>query len=306
MKIVITGAAGFIGSHLKTRFEKEGFEVIGIDNYITSKRNDSGNIDFKDGIRSENVTDVKIPPCDGILHFASPASPKDFGKYWREIYKANVIGMDNILYQSSAWKNKVIFASTSEIYGDAVIHPQPEDYHGNVNTLGGRAIYDESKRMAETLCANYRKHLGLNVQIARIFNTYGAGMPEDGRILDACKESLKTNQELIINGEGEQTRSFCYITDTVEAIWKLFNYQGKEWVFNIGNPQEITVNQFVETFEGLVGVTLPKRYNGKLDEPVRRRPDISRAEEHLDWKPQIPLYQGLAQTLKNEGIIHED
>jgi nucleoside-diphosphate-sugar epimerase len=292
--IVISGAAGFIGSHLKTKFEKEGYCVYGIDNFITSAR--------VPGIVDSDICQAEIPPCDGILHFASPASPKDFKRYWLDIYRANIIGTQRVLEYADAWNCKVIFASSSEIYGEAQIHPQTENYHGNVNTLGTRAIYDESKRMGEALCSVY-KRIGKNVRIVRIFNTYGARMPFDGRILDACKQSLQTGKELVVAGTGEQTRSFCYIDDTIEGIYKVYTYSGNEWVFNIGNPQEITINAFISTFEQLTGVTLPKTYSNKLDEPVRRKPDISRAIEHLGWTPQIPLYMGLAQTLKNEGII---
>lgn len=295
-KIVITGYAGFIGSHLKIRFEKEGYEVIGIDNFITSQRQGEE--------KSFDVCSCLIPSdIEGILHFASPASPKDFNRYWKQIWLANTCGTERMLSYAAAWHCKIVFASSSETYGEAIIHPQTESYHGNVNTLGTRAIYDESKRMGETLCATYRRLYNTDVRIVRIFNTYGSGMPADGRIYDACKRSLKTGKELIINGIGEQTRSFCYIDDTVEGIWKLFNYGGSEWVFNIGNPQEITVNAFISTFENLTGVILPKKYSGKLDEPVRRKPDVSKALEHLDWFPTTLLYQGLAQTLKNEGII---
>ncbi len=295
-KIVITGYAGFIGSHLKARFEKEGYEVIGIDNFITSQRQGDE--------KSFDACSCLIPSdIEGILHVGSPASPKDFDRLWKNIYIANTNGTERMLSYATALKCKVIFASSSEIYGEAQVHPQTENYHGNVNTLGTRSIYDESKRMGESLCSTYKRLYNTNVRIVRIFNTYGARMPQDGRILDACKETLKTGKELIVAGTGEQTRSFCYIDDTVEGIYKVYTYSGNEWVFNIGNPQEITINAFISTFENLTGVTLPKRFSGVLDEPVRRRPNIDRAIEHLGWQPQIPLYMGLAQTLKNEGII---
>ena len=301
-KILITGAAGFIGSHLCERFIDEGFEVYGMDNLIT------GSIENLESIQSplfhfveHDVTehwDTKID-FDLILHFACPASPKDYLKYPVETLKANSVGTLKTLELAKSCGARHIFASTSEVYGDALIHPQNEDYWGNVNPVGPRSVYDEAKRFSESLSMAYFRK-GLDVRIARIFNTYGPRMKSnDGRVIPNFISQALNSESLTIYGDGHQTRSFCYVDDLVEGILRISNIEGLNGeIINLGNPDEHNMLDLAEIIlekiksqSKIVFEPLPE------DDPRRRRPDISKAKDVLSWEPQTSLDSGLEETI---------
>ena len=291
-KIVITGAAGFIGSNLVDRLINEGFFVYGIDNLITgsidnlSHLNTNNNFDFI----NQDVTkyiDIK-DKIDYVFHFASPASPIDYLEYPIQTLKANAIGGHNALGLAKKNNAKFILASTSEIYGDPLEHPQKETYNGNVNPIGPRSIYDEAKRFIESMTISYHTYHKMNISIVRIFNTYGPRMRiNDGRVLPTFIKQASLNQELTINGNGNQTRSFCYIDDTIDGILKLMkiNYA---YPVNIGNDDEVSINEIASL---IISITKSKSkiIYKKLpkDDPYKRKPDLSLAKKLLNWTPKV-------------------
>ncbi len=302
-KILITGAAGFIGSHLTDFYLKKKIKVIGIDNFMTgSKTNISHNLNNKNfnfiehDIRKEFNIHEKI---DYILHFASPASPTDYLNYPIETLQIGSIGTENILNLAEKNNSRIIVASTSEVYGDPLVHPQSESYFGNVNPVGPRGVYDEAKRYLEALTVAYQKVKKINIGIVRIFNTYGPRMrTNDGRAIPNFINQAIRNKDFTIYGDGEQTRSFCYITDTVNGINKLLesNYQ---MPINIGNPKEHSILELIEIIKSIIK-TKSKLFFQKLPEndPKVRKPNIKLANKILSWNPKINLTDGLLKTVE--------
>lgn len=303
-RVLITGAAGFLGSHLCDRFIREGFHVIGMDNLLTGNlRNIEHLIPLKEfEYYHHDITRfVHVAgPLDFILHFASPASPIDYLKMPIQTLKVGALGTHNLLGLALAHKARILVASTSEVYGDPLVHPQSEDYWGNVNPVGPRGVYDEAKRFLEAITMAYHNFHKVDTRIVRIFNTYGPRMRvEDGRALPAFFCQAIRGEGLTVFGDGSQTRSFCYVDDTVEGIYRLLMSDCTTPV-NIGNPDEITVRQMAEEIMALVGnpqahlvyQTLPK------DDPKIRQPDISKAKQILGWEPLVPRKEGLRRTLE--------
>ncbi|MDT0676646.1 UDP-glucuronic acid decarboxylase family protein [Autumnicola musiva] len=302
-RVLITGAAGFLGSHLCDRFINEGNEVIGMDNLITG---DLKNIEHLFELPNfefynHDVTKfVHVPgPLDYILHFASPASPIDYLKIPIQTLKVGAMGTHNLLGLAKEKKARILIASTSEVYGDPLVHPQTEEYFGNVNTLGPRGVYDEAKRFMESITMAYHRFHALETRIVRIFNTYGPRMRlNDGRVIPAFIGQALRGEDLTIFGEGTQTRSFCYVDDQIDGIYKLLM---SDYVYpvNIGNPKEITINQLAHEILELTGSD-QRVINKPLpaDDPLQRKPDISKAAEILDWYPLVSREEGFAKTFE--------
>ena len=303
MRILLTGAAGFLGSHLTAALLENDYQVIGLDDLSTgSKRNLSR---FKSNPNFEFVNqDVRLPfnaEVDGILNFACPASPRHYQSDPVRTIETNFLGIINMLHLAKSRGAKLVQASTSEVYGDPSISPQPETYWGNVNPIGIRSCYDEGKRAAETLCFDYRRQFNLDTRVLRIFNTYGPNMsPDDGRVVSNFIVQAITGRDLTIYGDGSQTRSFCYVSDLVDGIIKLFeSVRNPESPINLGNPQEFTMLGLAETVlrltkskSKIIFEPLPQ------DDPQQRRPDISRAKEVLNWEPKVQLVEGLQETIE--------
>jgi dTDP-glucose 4,6-dehydratase len=300
-RVLITGAAGFLGSHLCDRFIKEGYHVIGMDNLITG---DLRNIEHLFKLEHfefyhHDVSKFIHVPGDlrYILHFASPASPIDYLKIPIQTLKVGSLGTHNCLGLAKSKRARILVASTSEIYGDPRVHPQPEEYWGNVNPVGPRGVYDEAKRFQEAMTMAYHNFHGLETRIVRIFNTYGPRMRlNDGRALPAFIGQALRGEDLTVFGDGSQTRSFCYVDDLVEGIYRLLLSQYHLPV-NIGNPSEITLKQFAEEVIALTGTKQKIVYRPlPEDDPKQRRPDISRARELLGWEPKVQRKEGLKAT----------
>jgi dTDP-glucose 4,6-dehydratase len=303
VRIVITGGAGFIGSHLCERFLQEGHDVVCVDNFITGTY---ANIEpFLDSPRFTLLThDISKPlylegPVDAVLHFASPASPIDYMRYPIQTLKVGSLGTHNALGLARAKGAKFLLASTSEVYGDPQVHPQSEDYWGHVNPIGVRGVYDEAKRFAEALTMAYHRCHGLSTRIARIFNTYGPRMRlDDGRALPNFMGQALRGEPLTVYGDGSQTRSFCYIDDLVEGIVRLLYTEYPEPV-NLGNPEEVTILEFAREIIELTGGKSEIVFRPlPQDDPRVRRPDITRARQLLNWEPKISRREGLARTLE--------
>lgn len=301
-RVLITGAAGFIGSHLCDRFIKEGYHVIGMDNLITGSLDNIEHLfplpDFE--YYHHDVSKfVHVPgELDYILHFASPASPIDYLQMPIQTLKVGSLGTHNLLGLAKVKKARVLIASTSEVYGDPLVHPQTEEYWGNVNPIGPRGVYDEAKRFQEAITMAYHTYHGLETRIVRIFNTYGSRMRvNDGRVLPAFFSQAIRGEGLTVFGDGTQTRSFCYVDDLVEGIYRLL-LSDYHMPVNMGNPSEITMNQFAEEILALVGNPKAHMINKPLpvDDPKQRKPDISRAKEVLDWEPKVDRAEGLKKT----------
>jgi dTDP-glucose 4,6-dehydratase len=300
-RVLITGAAGFLGSHLCDRFIKEGYHVIGMDNLITG---DLRNIEHLFKLESfefyhHDVSKFIHVPGDlrYILHFASPASPIDYLKIPIQTLKVGSLGTHNCLGLAKSKKARILVASTSEIYGDPLVHPQTEEYWGNVNPVGPRGVYDEAKRFQEAMTMAYHNFHGLETRIVRIFNTYGPRMRlNDGRALPAFIGQALRGEDLTVFGDGSQTRSFCFVDDLVEGIYRLL-LSDYHLPVNIGNPSEITLRQFAEEVISLTG-SRQKIVHKPLpvDDPKQRRPDISRAKEVLGWEPRVERKEGLRIT----------
>ena len=300
-RVLITGAAGFLGSHLCDRFILEGYEVIGMDNLLTGSLS---NIEHLYPLKEfsfyhHDVSKfIHVPgPLDYILHFASPASPIDYLKMPIQTLKVGSLGTHNCLGLAKVKKARILVASTSEVYGDPLVHPQPEEYWGNVNPVGPRGVYDEAKRFQEAITMAYHNFHGLETRIARIFNTYGPRMRlYDGRALPAFIGQALRGEDLTVFGDGTQTRSFCYVSDLIEGIYRLLLSDEFRPV-NIGNPHEISLLDFAKEIIALSGT--PSKITFKplpQDDPKQRQPDIGRAKQVLGWEPKIAREQGLALT----------
>jgi dTDP-glucose 4,6-dehydratase len=300
-RVLITGAAGFLGSHLCDRFIQEGYEVIGMDNLLTGSLS---NIEHLYPLKEfsfyhHDVSKfIHVPgPLDYILHFASPASPIDYLKMPIQTLKVGSLGTHNCLGLAKVKKARILVASTSEVYGDPLVHPQPEEYWGNVNPVGPRGVYDEAKRFQEAITMAYHNFHGLETRIVRIFNTYGPRMRlNDGRALPTFIGQALRGEDLTVYGDGTQTRSFCYVSDLIEGIYRLLLCDEHRPV-NIGNPYEISLLEFAKEIIALSGS--PSKITFKplpQDDPKQRQPDISRAKQVLNWEPKITREQGLALT----------
>ncbi len=300
-RILITGAAGFLGSHLCDRFVKEGFHVIGMDNLITGNLKNIEHLFPKENFEFYNhdVTKfIHVPgELDYILHFASPASPIDYLKIPIQTLKVGSLGIHNCLGLAHAKNARVLIASTSEVYGDPLVHPQTEEYWGNVNPVGPRGVYDEAKRFQEAITMAYHTFHGVETRIVRIFNTYGPRMRlNDGRVLPAFIGQALRGEDLTIFGDGSQTRSFCYVDDLVEGIFRLL-HSDYALPVNIGNPDEITISDFAEEIIKLTGTTQKVVYKElPVNDPKQRRPDITKAQELLGWEPKVDRAEGLKRT----------
>ena len=300
-RVLITGAAGFLGSHLCDRFIQEGFHVVGIDNLITG---DLANIEhlFKleqfDFYNHDVTKFVHVPgKLDYILHFASPASPIDYLKIPIQTLKVSSLGTHNLLGLAKEKNARILIASTSEVYGDPLVHPQTEDYYGNVNTIGPRGVYDEAKRFQESITMAYHRFHGLETRIVRIFNTYGPRMRlNDGRVIPAFIGQALRGEDLTVFGDGSQTRSFCYVDDQVEGIYRLL-MSDYSLPVNIGNPDEITIRDFAEEIIKLTGTDQKVIFKDlPVDDPMQRKPDISKAKEILDWEATTSRQAGMKKT----------
>ena len=302
MRVLITGAAGFLGSHIAERFLKEGYEVVGLDNFITGSR---WNADILSGYSGFTLIEHDISESilldgdlDGVLHFASPASPVDYLNLPIQTLKVGSLGTHNSLGIALAKGARFLLASTSEVYGDPKIHPQPETYWGNVNPVGVRGVYDEAKRFAEAMTMAYHRYHGVDTRVVRIFNTYGPRMrPNDGRVISNFIVQALRGDPLTIYGDGSQTRSFCYVDDETDGIFRLYNSDQTEPT-NIGNPKEFTIKELAqlileETGSSSAMITLPL----PEDDPRVRQPDISIAGEILSWKPEVDLLEGIRRTI---------
>lgn len=303
MRLVVTGAAGFLGSHLTDHILAEGHSVVGIDSLITGTRRNLAHL--RDEPRFAFLErDVSEPieiegEIEGVFHLASPASPVDYLRFPIQTLKAGALGTRNALGLARSTGSRLLLASTSEIYGDPLVHPQPETYWGNVNPIGPRSVYDEAKRFAEALTMAYHREHGVDTRIVRIFNTYGPRMrPDDGRVVSNFVVQALRGEPLTIYGDGSQSRSFCYVSDLVEGIWRLFNADIHAPV-NLGNPGEYTIRTLSDLVLAATDSTstvevrpLPE------DDPRMRSPDISLASERLDWTPRVPLEAGLKRTVE--------
>jgi len=303
MRVLITGAAGFLGSHLSDRFLADGHSVIGLDNFITGNPENIahlvGNPRFEFVRHNISTYTYVAGPLDGVLHFASPASPVDYLEHPIATLKVGALGTHNALGLALAKKARFFLASTSEVYGDPLEHPQTESYWGNVNPIGPRGVYDEAKRFAEAMTMAYHRYHDMDTRIVRIFNTYGPRMrPNDGRVVSNFIVQALSNQPLTIYGDGSQTRSFCYVADEVEGIYRLF-MRGDNNPTNIGNPNEFTVRQLAELVIELTrtGATIVER-ELPVDDPKVRQPDIRRAREMLGWEPTVSLREGVTRTIE--------
>ncbi|HEY0385345.1 MAG TPA: UDP-glucuronic acid decarboxylase family protein [Pyrinomonadaceae bacterium] len=301
MRILVTGGAGFIGSHLCERLIDEGHEVICLDNFFTGRRENVfhllDNRLFE--LLRHDVIEPVLLEVDQIYNLACPASPIHYQYNPVKTVKTSVMGMINMLGLAKRVRARILQASTSEIYGDPEIHPQPETYWGNVNPIGIRSCYDEGKRIAETLMMDYHRQNKVDTRIARIFNTYGPRMLEnDGRVVSNFVVQALRGEEMTIYGEGQQTRSFCYVDDLVEGLIRLMNSEGVFEPVNLGNPGEFTIRELAEEVARICGTTARlKRCPLPQDDPRQRKPDITRAETLLKWSPAIPLREGLKRTV---------
>lgn len=310
MRILVTGAAGFLGSHLCDRLLAEGHEVVGMDNFVTGKPENLAHLSTNERflfIRHDVSNYISVPgKLDAVMHFASPASPNPnspigYPNLPIQTMKAGALGTHNTLGVAFANKARFMLASTSEIYGDPLEHPQKESYWGHVDPIGERSVYDEAKRFAEALTMAYHRFHKVNTCIVRIFNTYGPRMHvDDGRAVANFIQQALRGEQLTIYGDGQQTRSFCYVDDLIEGIYRLLTSDIHEPV-NIGNPDEITIEQFAKEIDGLVGKSAGLVYQEKqflAGDPLRRQPDITRAREWLEWGPTISLRDGLGKTIQ--------
>jgi Nucleoside-diphosphate-sugar epimerases len=316
-RILITGAAGFLGSHLCDRFIKEDYHVIGMDNLITGDLRNIEHLFRLDNFEFYNhdvSTFVHVPgKLDYILHFASPASPIDYLKIPIQTLKVGSLGTHHLLGLARAKGARILVASTSEVYGDPTVSPQPEEYWGNVNPVGPRGVYDEAKRFQEAITMAYHTFHGLETRIVRIFNTYGPRMRlNDGRVLPAFIGQALRGEDLTVFGDGSQTRSFCYVDDQVEGIFRLL-HSDYPYPVNIGNPDEITIKQFGDEIIKLTGTKQKLVYKDlPVDDPKQRRPDITKAKELLGWEPKVGRAEGLRITyeyfksLPDKEIKHKD
>ena len=302
MRILITGAAGFLGSHLADRFLRDGHEVVGLDNFLTGRPDNiahlMGHERFEFVRHNVSTYTYVAGTVDGVLHFASPASPIDYLEHPIATLKVGALGTHNALGLAKAKGARFFLASTSEVYGDPLIHPQPESYWGNVNPIGPRGVYDEAKRFAEAMTMAYHRAHGVDTRIVRIFNTYGPRMrPYDGRVVSNFIVQALLGQPITMYGDGSQTRSFCFVDDEIEGIYQLF-MRGDSSPTNIGNPNEFTVRQLAELVLELTGSKSTLAFNPlPEDDPKVRQPDITRARALLGWEPKVDLREGVQRTI---------
>jgi dTDP-glucose 4,6-dehydratase len=299
---VVTGGAGFLGSHLTDRLLAEGHRVIGLDNFITGSTANIEHLAGNENYRfiKQNVSDYIFLPddVDYIFHFASPASPIDYLEHPIPTLKVGALGTHNTLGLAKAKKATLLLASTSECYGDPLVHPQKEDYWGNVNPIGPRGVYDEAKRFAEAMVMAYHRYHGVDTKIVRIFNTYGPRMRlRDGRVVPAFIGQALNGEPLTIFGDGSQTRSFCYVSDLIDGIYRLSQSDFHEPV-NIGNPREMTIKEFAEEILRITGAASQIEYRPlPVDDPKVRQPDITRAKSVLGWEPRVDFDEGIRKTI---------
>jgi len=303
VRILVTGAAGFLGSHFAEKYLDAGHEILALDNFYTGKRDNISHLQANPRfeVLRHDITQPLIVEVDAIANFACPASPIQYQRYPVQTIKTSVVGMTNMLGLAKRLKVKILQASTSEVYGDPTISPQSEDYWGNVNPIGIRACYDEGKRVAETLMFDYNRQYGVEIKVARIFNTYGPRMTiDDGRVVTNFVAQALRGEPLTIYGDGSQTRSFCYVDDLIKGLSALFD-SPKDVIgpVNVGNPKEFTILQLAEIVKRLtnsnseiVSKPLPQ------DDPKQRKPDITKAKEVLGWSPEVALEDGLIKTIE--------
>ncbi|HLL85085.1 MAG TPA: UDP-glucuronic acid decarboxylase family protein [Longimicrobium sp.] len=302
MRILITGAAGFLGSHLCDRFLAEGHQVVGVDNFLTGRPENLAHLEGREDFTfvQQDVTEyISVDGAlDGVLHFASPASPVDYLEMPIQTLKVGSLGTHKALGLAKAKGARFLLASTSEVYGDPLVHPQPETYWGNVNPVGPRGVYDEAKRFAEAMTMAYHRFHGVETRIVRIFNTYGPRMrPEDGRVVSNFIVQALRGDSLSMYGDGSQTRSFTYVDDLVEGIYRLFHSNRAEPT-NIGNPGEFTVRELADRVLALTGSeSTIERHPLPQDDPKVRKPDITVARAVLGWEPTVNLEEGLRRTI---------
>ena len=309
--VLITGGAGFIGSHLSAFALRKGYRVIVIDNLITGREENLANLHSNPNFTFIKADITKLQanqpplftfnfPLSHVFHLASPASPPKYQHWPIETLRVNSLGTELMLELAKNNQARFIYASTSEVYGDPAIHPQVETYWGNVNSFGPRSCYDEAKRYGEAMCYTYLNNFNVDVRVARIFNTYGPHMdPTDGRVISNLVNQAIKNKPLTIYGDGTQTRSFCYVADLVKGLWKLATKEVTGEVINLGNPNEITMDQVAEIIKDLSESKSEIIYKAlPADDPKRRQPDISKAKQLLDWQPEVKLEDGLLKTIK--------
>ena len=309
MRVLITGAAGFLGSHLTDRFLADGHEVVGMDNFITGSPDNiahlAGNPKYR-FIQHDVTNFIYVDGAlDGVLHFASPASPIDYLELPIQTLKVGSLGTHKALGLAKAKGARFFLASTSEVYGDPQVHPQPESYWGHVNPVGPRGVYDEAKRFAEAMTMAYQRYHHLDTRIVRIFNTYGPRMrARDGRVVSNFIVQALKGDPITIYGDGRQTRSFCYVSDLIEGIYRLYQ-SGRTEPTNIGNPDEFTVRQLAERVLALTGSRSPIVEKPlPEDDPKVRRPDITIARAELKWEPKVQLDEGLQRTIDHfRGLV---
>jgi dTDP-glucose 4,6-dehydratase len=303
MRVLVTGAAGFLGSHVCDRLLAEGHEVIGMDNLLTGSMQNLAHLEDVRRFRfvRHNVAEYIFVdgPLDAVLHFASPASPIDYLELPIQTLKVGSLGTHNALGIALSKRARFLLASTSEVYGDPLVHPQPETYWGNVNPIGPRGVYDEAKRFAEAITMAYNRAHGVDTRIVRIFNTYGERMrPRDGRVVPALIGQALAGEPLTVFGDGSQTRSFCYVSDLIDGIYRLLMSEVVEPV-NIGNPAELSVLDFAKTIRKLTGTQSEIEFKPlPVDDPKVRQPDIAKARAKLGWEPRVKLEDGLEKTIE--------
>ncbi len=302
MRYLVTGGAGFLGSHLCERLLREKNEVICLDNYFTGKRGNVrhllSNTDFE--LIRHDVTNPILLEVDRIYHLACPASPIHYQYNAIKTIKANVLGTINMLGMAKRVKARILFASTSEVYGDPVVHPQKEDYWGNVNCIGIRSCYDEGKRVAETLMMDYHRQNNVDIKIIRIFNTYGPRMlPNDGRVVSNFIIQALKGQDITVYGKGSQTRSFCYVDDLIEGMVSMMNTENFTGPVNLGNPEEYTILELAQKIIAMTGSKSKIEYKPlPSDDPTQRQPDITLAGQKLGWKPAVSVTDGMTRTIE--------
>lgn len=309
MRVLITGAAGFLGSHLCDRFLADGHEVVGMDNFITGSPDNLRHLrnEARFSLIEHDVTrEIEVAGhFDGVLHFASPASPVDYLELPIQTLKVGSLGTHKTLGVARTKRARYFLASTSEVYGDPEVHPQPETYWGHVNPIGPRGVYDEAKRFAEAMTMAYQRYHGLDTRIVRIFNTYGPRMrPSDGRVVSNFIVQALRGEPLTVYGDGQQTRSFCYVEDEVEGLYRLF-LSDYRMPMNIGNPVEFTIRELAEKVLALIGGSSKiETHPLPEDDPKVRRPDITLARQVLGWEPKVGLEEGLKKTIPYfRGVI---
>jgi dTDP-glucose 4,6-dehydratase len=302
MRYLVTGGAGFLGMNLARSLMKRGDEVVVIDNLISGRRENVKDLEGKGlkFIKGDVSKAVKVPgKVDGIYHLASIASPVFYQKYQVETLTVGARGTENVLEYAEKHKVRVLLSSTSEVYGDPLVHPQKEDYWGNVNPIGPRSMYDESKRYSEALAVAFRRQCNVDTAIVRIFNTYGLGMrPDDGRVVPTFIMQALAGKPITIHGDGSQTRSFCYVDDLITGLIAVFESK-REGPYNLGNPKETTIRELAEMIIKVMKSRSKLRFVGRpQDDPERRLPDISRVKKDIGWEPHVGLEQGLLKTVE--------